>query len=70
MDQQWNDSGAGVLCVVDLGMAEALLEEVPINPTIEPTELSRVWETESWRAQTKPCVHQDPGEINSDSTRD
>ena len=24
----------------------------------------------SWRAQTKPCVHQDPGERNSDPKRD
>ena len=25
---------------------------------------------DSWRAQTEPCVHQDPGEGNSDPTRD
>ena len=27
-------------------------------------------ETDSWMAQTKPCVHQDPGERSSDPTRD
>ena len=27
-------------------------------------------ETDSWRTQTKPCVHQDPGERNNDPTRD
>ena len=27
-------------------------------------------ETDSWRAQTKSCVYQDPGEMTSDSTRD
>ena len=27
-------------------------------------------ETDSWWAQTKPCVHQDPGERSSDPTRD
>jgi len=26
--------------------------------------------TDSWRTQTKPCVHQDPGERNNDPTRD
>ena len=30
----------------------------------------RTGETDSWRAQTKPCVHQDPGERSSDHTRD
>ena len=27
-------------------------------------------ETDSWRAQTKSCVHQDPGEKSSEPTRD
>lgn len=27
-------------------------------------------ETESWRAHTEPCTHQDPGERGSDPTRD
>ena len=27
------------------------------------------WEINSWRAQTKPCAHQDPGERSSDPTR-
>ena len=30
----------------------------------------RTGETDSWRAQTKLCVHQDPGERSSDLTRD
>ena len=47
-----------------------LLEEVAVNPTIKPSELNRAGETDSWRAQTKPCVHQDPGERSSDPTRD
>ena len=34
-------------------------------------ELPQDWENrDSWRAQTKPCEHQDTGEGNSDSTRD
>ena len=32
--------------------------------------LHRTEETDSWRAQTKPCVHQDPGERSGDPTRD
>ena len=28
------------------------------------------WETDSWRAQTKPCVHQDPGKRSSGPTSD
>ena len=55
---------------VDLGMAQALLEEVTINPTIELPEVPQDWETDSWRAQTKSCAHQDPEERRSDPTRD
>ena len=38
----------------DLGMAQALLEEVAINPTIELAELTQDWETDTLRAQTDP----------------
>ena len=41
MGQQW--IAAGSLGAADLGMAEALLEEVTINPTIEPPELTQDW---------------------------
>ena len=34
------------------------------------TELAQDLETDSWRDQTKPCVHQDPVEMSSDSTKD
>ena len=46
------------------------LEEVAINLTIEPPDLHRTGETDSWRAQTKPCAQQDLGERSSDPTRD
>ena len=36
--QQWPATGAGALGAAVLGMALALLEEVTINPTIEPPE--------------------------------
>ena len=41
--QQWTAAGTGALGAVDLGMAQALLEEVAINPTIEPPELTQDW---------------------------
>ena len=41
--QQWTAVGAGALGAADLGMAEALLEEVAINPTKEPPELTQDW---------------------------
>ena len=56
MGQQWIATGAGALGAANLGMAYALLEEVTINPTIEPLELTHDWETDSWRAQTEPCA--------------
>ena len=61
--RQWSAAGTGALGV---GMASVLLEEVAINPTIELPELTQDWEIDSWRAQTKPCVHQDRGEGSSD----
>ena len=66
--QQWTAAGAGALGAADLGMAEALLEEVAINPTKEPPELTQDWETDSWMAHTEPCAHQDPGKRSSDPT--
>ena len=39
--QQWPAAGAGALGAVDLGMAKAPLEEVTINPTIDPPELTQ-----------------------------
>ena len=67
--QHWPAAGVGALGAIGLGMAYVLLEEVTINPTIEPPELTQDWETDSWRAQTKPCTHQDPGERRSDPAR-
>ena len=45
-------------------------QDLPNNPTIEPPELTQDWKTDSWRAQTEPCVHQVPGERSSEPTRD
>ena len=40
---QWPAAGTGALGAADLGMTQALLEEVTINPTIEPPEVTRDW---------------------------
>ena len=47
MGQQWTATEAGALGAADLGMAQTLLEEVAINPTIELPELTQDWETNS-----------------------
>ena len=41
MGQQWTAAGAGALGAVDLCVPLGLLEEVAINPTIEPPELTQ-----------------------------
>ena len=68
--QQWPVVGAGALGAVDLGMARGLLEEVTINPTIEPPELTQDWGNRLLQGTNKTWVHQDPGERISDPTRD
>ena len=70
ISQQRTASGTGALAEAELSMAWALLEEVTINPTIELSELTQDWEIDSLRAQTEPCLHQDPGERSSYPTRD
>ena len=43
---------------------------LPLTPPQSHQNLLRMGETDSWKAQTKPCVHQDSGERSSDPTRD
>ena len=48
---------------------------IPRDLTLEvsgiwPQNLHRPRETDSWRAQIKPCVYQDPGERSDDPIRD
>ena len=50
--QQWPATGAGALGAADLGMAYALLEEVTMNPTIEPPELTEDWGNRLLEGQT------------------
>ena len=70
MGQQWTATGAGALGAADLGVALTLLEEVAINSTIELPDLTQHWETDSWRAQTEPCMHQVIAERSSVPKRD
>ena len=69
-DEQWPAAGAGALDRADLSVAKAVLEDVTINPTIEPPKLTQDWGNRLLKAQTKLCAHQDPGERSSDPTRD
>ena len=43
MGQQWTGTGTGALGAADLGMAQALSEEVATNPTIELPEFTQDW---------------------------
>ena len=42
----------------------------PLTPPESHQNLQRTGETDSWRAQTKHCALQDPGERSNDPTRD
>ena len=42
----------------------------PLTPPQNHQNVYRTGETDSWRTQTKPYVHQNPGERSSDPTRD
>ena len=41
--QWWTVARAGALGATEMGMAQALLEEITIYPTIEPPELTQDW---------------------------
>ena len=43
---------------------------LPLTPPESHKNFHRTGETDSYRAQTEPCVHQDPGERSNDPTRD
>ena len=51
------------------GIAQAPLRS-PLTPPQSHHNLHRTGETDSWRAQTKPCMRQDPGGRSSVPTRD
>ena len=59
--QQRPAAGTGALGAVDLGMAKALLEEVTINPTIEPRELTQAWGNRLLEGRNKTLCAAGPG---------
>ena len=71
--QQWTATGggarAGASGAADLGMAQALLEETAINPTIEPPELIQEWGNRLLEGTNRTvCVlgqKKDPAERNN-----
>ena len=68
--QQWPAAGEGLWLQQTLVWHKPLFEEVTLTPPHSHQNLHWTGETNSWRAQTKPCAHQDPGESSSDPTRD
>ena len=58
--QQWTAAGPGALGAADMGMAQALLEEVTINPTIEPPELTQDWGNRLLEVKNKILYTQGP----------
>ena len=67
MGQQWTATGAGALGAADSAMAEALLEEVVINPTIEPPELGK--QTLGGCKQSCACTRtQETGAVSAQET--
>ena len=58
--QQWTAAGPGALGAADIGMAQALFEEVNINPTIEPPELTQYWGNRQLEGKNKILYTQGP----------
>ena len=69
--QQW--AAAGALGTYLWAWHKLYCRKSPLTPPqshhINPTNLHRTGETDSWRAQTEPCAYQDPGERSSDPTK-
>ena len=70
MGQQWPAARAGALGAAYLGMAQALLEEVAINPTIEPLELTQDWENRLLEGTNISLCAPEPRERSNDPTGD
>ena len=60
----------GALGAIDPEVAYALLEEVAINPTIKPPELTQDWGNRPLEGTNKTLCTPGPGERSSDPTRD
>ena len=62
--QQWHDTGVGALGATDLGMAWALLKEVAINPTTDPSELTQGWGNKLLKGTNKTLYASGPRKKN------
>ena len=68
--QQWMLQGQGLWVQQAWVWHKPSWRRSPLTPPQSHQNLHRTGETDSWRAQTEPCVHQDPGERSTDSTSD
>ena len=55
--QQWPATGAGALGTAELGVSQALLEEVAINSTAELSKLIQDWGNKLLEGTNKISVH-------------
>ena len=67
--QQWMLQGQGFWVQQTWVWHKPSWRRSPLTPPQSRQNLHRTGETDSGRAQTEPCVHQDPGERSSDPTR-
>ena len=67
--QQWPAQGLGLWVQQSWVWHKHSWRRSPLTPPESHQSLHRTGETDSWRAQTEPCAHQDPGERSSDPTR-
>ena len=68
--QQWLATGAGDLGAIDPEVAYALLEEVTINPTIKPPELTQDWGNRPLEGTNKALCTSGPRRKWSSDPRD
>ena len=69
MGQQWTAPGARLSVQQTWVWHEPSWRRLPLTPPYSYQNLHRPGKY-SLRAQTEPCLHQDPGERSSDTTRD
>ena len=68
--QQWPASGHGLWVQQTWVWHKPSWRRSPLTPPYSCQNLHRTGETDSWRAQTKSCVSQDPEQRSSEPKRD
>ena len=61
MGYQWPGTGVGALGAADLGMVLALLKEVAISPSTDPSELTQDWGNKLLKGTNKMLCAPGPG---------